>query len=63
MSTSGVVIHDTELGCQSHNPHEIHCSEWELCVLFALCFQEHIPGIKQYLLACEEKHLYTKQIK
>jgi hypothetical protein len=34
MSISGVVPHYIEWGCQSPNPQEIHCFEWEFCVWF-----------------------------
>ena len=54
MSTSGIVIQYLGSSCQSHNPKEIHCFKWGICVQFShfnLCqaFQEYKPGIKHDL--------------
>ena len=38
MSPSGIVIHYTGWGCQSPNPQEIHCFEWEICVWIVQSF-------------------------
>jgi len=33
-----VVIHYIGWGCQSPNPQEIHCFNWEFCAQSAWCF-------------------------
>ena len=49
MSTIGIIIDYTGLGCQSPNPQKIQCFKWEFRVRFARLFQERNPGVKRDL--------------
>ena len=44
MSISSIVIHYIEWCCQSSNPPEINCFQWEFSVWFVWCF----PGLEPW---------------
>ena len=49
MSTSSIVLHYVGWSCQSPNPQEIHCFNWEFCVNLHIVFQDCNPAINHDL--------------